>query len=70
MSDDSIVPFTGISCAAGGINSGTQYLRRFFLTADHGITDPFSVTDAKFGVETETPGTNGQPPMPPMLLSN
>ena len=54
--DCSIVPITGISCSAGGIDAGNQYLRRFNLTADHGIVSNYSVDAVQFGVEVADPG--------------
>ena len=56
QSDDcSIVPITGIACAAGGVTLNTSYLRRFLLTADHGMVNPYTVTTIDFGVEVDDP---------------
>ncbi len=54
--DCTIAPFTGISCSAGGIDAGNQYLRRFFLTADHAIASNYTVDAVQFGVEVADPG--------------
>jgi len=54
--DCSVEPLTGVSCNAGGIDAGNQYLRRFNLTADHGITQLYTVDAVQFGVEVADAG--------------
>lgn len=54
-----IDPVTGVTCNAGGVNAANSFLRRFLLTADHGIVDPYSVDSVDIGIETQTPGSAG-----------
>jgi len=53
--DCSIEPFTGIACN-GTFTTDTHNLRRFFLTADHGIIDDYTVDEVQFGVEVDDLG--------------
>lgn len=52
--DCSIVPLAGIACISGA-TTDTSYMRRFFLTADHGVSSPYTVSSVDFGVEIDTP---------------
>jgi hypothetical protein len=54
--DCSIVPIPVIACSSGGIDAGNQYLRRFQLTADHGIVSDYTVEAVQFGLEVADPG--------------
>ena len=41
-----------VACVSGGISSDNQFLRRFFLNADHGIVVQYNVTSVDFGIES------------------
>ncbi len=47
---------SGVSCNAGGIDAGNQYLRRFLLNSDHAIASSYTVDAVQFGVESEAAG--------------
>jgi len=48
---------TGVACTDQVTIADNNFLRRFFLSADHGIVVQYNVTSVDFGVESAT-GTN------------
>jgi hypothetical protein len=62
--DPNTVATGSIACSGDGGQTVTdnQYLRRFFLNADHGINLQFNVTDVSYGVQTaEDRNIGGRP---------
>jgi len=52
--DPNTVATGSIACTAGGVASDNEFLRRFFLNADHGITIQYTVTSVDAGIESTT----------------
>lgn len=42
----------GVACGAGGISAENYFLRRFYLSADHGIAVQYNVTSVDMGIES------------------
>ncbi|MGD8440673.1 MAG: hypothetical protein PVG53_09060 [Holophagae bacterium] len=62
--DPNTVGTGSIACSGdGGVTvTDNQFLRRFFLNADHGISTQFNVTDVSYGVQTaEDRNIGGRP---------
>lgn len=52
-----------VACGVAGLyTTQNWYLRRFYLTADHGITSPLTVTSVDFGVEQLAMADGSNPP--------
>lgn len=62
QSDDcSIVPNNSIACVlpdSGGVSRDNRYLRRFLLSSDHVLSDPYTVTSVDFGVQFTEPDSD------------
>ncbi len=56
---NAITPLNSVSCNSAGGSAANQYLRRFQLDADHGISSPFGVSSVDFGMESITAGGPG-----------
>lgn len=56
---NAIVPLNSVSCNSGGGSAENSYLRRFHLSADHGITSPFGLSSVDIGLESIVPGGAG-----------
>lgn len=50
--DPSTVAAGSIACGSGGISSDNHFLRRFFLSGDHGISVQYNVTSVDMGIES------------------
>jgi hypothetical protein len=52
-----------VACGVAGVSTTQNwYLRRFYLTPDHGITQPLCVESVNFGVEQLQMADGGNPP--------
>lgn len=82
MTDDTITPDNTLNCSANPLPNPTveqSYYRRFHLP-DYGVTGPFTVTGATFGIQRANDGAGGGQPMTvrlekipagsPLLLAN
>lgn len=56
-----ISPVNSVSCNAGGLHADNSYMRRFFLAADHGIVNAFSVNSLDWAIEVATGSGGSQP---------
>ena len=52
--DMTVLSGYGVSCNAGGLAAENNFLRRFFLAADHGIFNQYDVLSVDIGVESTT----------------
>lgn len=82
MADDTITPDNTLNCSANPLPNPTveqSYYRRFHLP-DYGVTGPFTVTGATFGIQRANDGAGAGQPMTvrlekipagaPLLLAN
>ena len=63
-----VTALNSVSCNAGGLHADNSYLRRFFLNADHGIANAFSVQSLDWAIENAS-GANGSQPVDINLYS-
>lgn len=65
MTDDTITPDNTLNCSANPLPNPTveqSYYRRFHLP-DYGVTGPFTVTGATFGIQRANDGAGAGQPM-------
>jgi hypothetical protein len=63
-----IVALNSVSCNAGGLHADNNYLRRFDLDGEFGITNDLTVDSVDVGIETTT-GAGGTQPISIVLHS-